>query len=277
MDKSTIINEYKNYKKYRKIPKYIDLDIQTLRTSVHKVLLIIPFRDTTKNKERTRQLNHFINHYMNNQPKNNILNLNASILIIEQSNDGKPFNRGALLNIGFELGKLSNPDIYIFHDVDLLSSPKIYPLYYTYPEHPIHIGALWKSKYNFYTFFGGINSFNKEDFETINGFPNTFYGWGGEDDAIFNRLAINDIPIIKPRIFDSKSSKEPEGFDRELIIDLHPEQVKIKNLKDELNKRCKILKDLENWKYDGLNSLKYNILSSKNFKNKNVIKIKVQI
>ena len=35
--------------------------------------------------------------------------------------------------------------------------------------------------------FGGIEAFRKEHFELINGFSNKFFGWGGEDDDLFNR------------------------------------------------------------------------------------------
>ena len=41
------------------------------------------------------------------------------IFIVEQSNDGRKFNRGKLLNIGFDLAK-TDYDSFIFHDVDLI-------------------------------------------------------------------------------------------------------------------------------------------------------------
>lgn len=37
-------------------------------------------------------------------------------------------------------------------------------------------------------YFGGVVAFNKADFEAINGFPNTFWGWGGEDDEMYSRI-----------------------------------------------------------------------------------------
>lgn len=37
-------------------------------------------------------------------------------------------------------------------------------------------------------YFGGVVAFNQEDFEKINGFPNTFWGWGGEDDEMYSRI-----------------------------------------------------------------------------------------
>ena len=36
-------------------------------------------------------------------------------------------------------------------------------------------------------YFGGIVSFNSTDMNAINGFPNTFWGWGGEDDEMQKR------------------------------------------------------------------------------------------
>jgi len=40
----------------------------------------------------------------------------------------------------------------------------------------------------YYGIFGGVTAFKREHFEYVNGFSNQFYGWGGEDDDMFNRL-----------------------------------------------------------------------------------------
>lgn len=38
------------------------------------------------------------------------------------------------------------------------------------------------------TLFGGVVMFKKEDFLKVNGFSNVFWGWGGEDDNLYQRL-----------------------------------------------------------------------------------------
>ena len=37
------------------------------------------------------------------------------------------------------------------------------------------------------TLFGGVVMFTKSDFEKVNGFSNVFWGWGAEDDNLYQR------------------------------------------------------------------------------------------
>jgi len=39
----------------------------------------------------------------------------------------------------------------------------------------------------YYGIFGGVSAFKKEHFNLINGFSNKFFGWGGEDDDLYER------------------------------------------------------------------------------------------
>lgn len=41
-------------------------------------------------------------------------------------------------------------------------------------------------------YFGGVSGLSKKQFLKINGFPNEYWGWGGEDDDIYNRYCPTD-------------------------------------------------------------------------------------
>jgi hypothetical protein len=116
-------------------------------------------------------------------------NKNFQIYIIEQSNDGRRFNRGKLLNIGFDIARSNGASVYIFHDVDLIPSSNLLPSYSAVPElGPVHIARLWDRYASNPNYIGGIVAFSRRQFELINGFPNNFWGWGGEDDEMMKRL-----------------------------------------------------------------------------------------
>jgi len=166
---NSIKKQYKIYMDDRKKIERKELSLDHLNTS--KIAIIVPYRNN-KFQPREHQLTEFINYY------HNYIN-NLDIYIIEQSNDNQKFNRGALLNIGYDIAKKQSYDMYIFHDVDLISSGELKKIYSNKSNIPIHIASVWKEKYSFKYALGGIISFDKESFEKINGFPNEFYGWGG--------------------------------------------------------------------------------------------------
>lgn len=239
---------FKNYRDYKnrreKIVK-IDFDLdEFLATSEinpkNRTAIIVPYRDTP-DKVRSEQMKVFLEHYHNFLP-------HIKIYIIEQSDFKKKFNRGKLLNIGFKLAKKDGAQVYITHDIDLISPKTMAPLYNLIPDHPVHIGGLWKEKYTFSTFFGGIVSYNSKDYEKSNGFPNNFLGHGGEDDSQYNRLVINDIPIYVPH---SKTLKI-KGLEHESMSD-NPET---KNLDKQFN----IVNDFKFWEKNGVNNVRFKLL-----------------
>ena len=142
--------------------------------------IIVPYRATTQ-PERKEQLINLIYGLSLQLPS-------AYIYIIEQY-DNQPFNRGALLNIGVKIAGLANSDIICFHDVDLLPYPDIVHEYtIPLPENTVrHIGRAWK-RYDTDTYLGGILMIRHGDFIKINGYPNDFWGWGGEDDELRDRI-----------------------------------------------------------------------------------------
>ena len=156
------------------------------------VAIIVPYRDLHHEQKRKSQLDQFIPSISSFLLANTIGDSKSiplfKVYVIEQSNDGRKFNRGKLLNIGFKIAQNDGCNVFIFHDVDLLPSASLRKYYFTIPvQQPIHIARVWDRYSVNDKYFGGITSFSQDLFERINGFPNNFWGWGGEDDELYKR------------------------------------------------------------------------------------------
>nr|XP_033949535.1 beta-1,4-galactosyltransferase 6-like [Pseudochaenichthys georgianus] len=145
-----------------------------------KVAILIPFRNC--HEHLPILLQHLI-------PMLQRQRLQFAFYVIEQSGS-QPFNRAMLFNVGFlEAMKDLDWDCLIFHDVDHI--PENDRNYYGCGQMPRHFAAkLDKYMYilPYSEFFGGVSGLTVEQFRKINGFPNAFWGWGGEDDDLWNRL-----------------------------------------------------------------------------------------
>ena len=111
------------------------------------------------------------------------------VLVIEQEDDGLPFNKGALNNIGFLLGQDAS-DYTCFHDVDYL------PLEadYGWPDKPVAIvwyGAETRPlrlddpslsvTHEIENVYGGVVLAANDHIARANGHSNAYWGWGPED------------------------------------------------------------------------------------------------
>ena len=141
--------------------------------SIPERIFIVPYR----NREIHKKL--FLKH-MTNYLKNS----NNWVIYFAHQCDKRPFNRGAMKNLGFLAMKHKYPNHYkditfIFNDVD--SYPRIDNMIpYTTTE------GVVAHYYGTNFALGGMFAIKGKDFEKTNGFPN-FWGWGMEDNLIYER------------------------------------------------------------------------------------------
>ncbi|XP_061877990.1 beta-1,4-galactosyltransferase 1-like [Entelurus aequoreus] len=207
-------------------------------TSQHKVAIIIPFRN------RQKHLNNWL-FYLH--PILIRQQLDYGVYVINQAGEGL-FNRAKLLNVGFvEALKDYDYNCFVFSDVDLV--PVDDRNLYTCFDSPRHLAvAIDKFQFSlpYNTYFGGVSSLSKEQYLKVNGFSNTFWGWGGEDDDIYNRIIFKGMSISRPDMVIGQYK---------MIIhdrDLHNEA-------NELNS-VKVNQTLQTMDHDGFKSLKYTVV-----------------
>ena len=49
--------------------------------------------------------------------------------------------------------------------------------------------------------FGGVEMFSKDDFVLVNGFSNSFWGWGAEDDNLYKRYPFLIYLIVMKKMY----------------------------------------------------------------------------
>uniref|UniRef100_A0A1A7YR75 Beta-1,4-galactosyltransferase n=1 Tax=Iconisemion striatum TaxID=60296 RepID=A0A1A7YR75_9TELE len=208
-----------------------------------KVAIIIPFR------HRENHLKYWL-HYLH--PILRRQRIDYGIYIINQLGEDT-FNRAKLLNVGYtEALKDAEYDCFIFSDVDLIPMDDR-NLYHCYDQ-PRHF-AIAMDKFGFRLpyagYFGGVSGLSKKQFLKINGFPNEYWGWGGEDDDIYNRITLNGMKVSRPdvRIGRYRMIKH----ERDKHNEPNPQRFnKIQNTKNTMKK-------------DGISSLTYKLVEVKKY------------
>ncbi|KAM7390634.1 hypothetical protein PAMA_008698 [Pampus argenteus] len=205
--------------------------------SRHKVAIIIPFRN------RHDHLKHWL-YYLH--PILIRQQLDYGVYVINQDGDGI-FNRAKLMNAGYvEALKEYDYECFVFSDVDLvpINDHNLYRCF----DQPRHL-AVAMDKFNYAlpynTYFGGVSSLSKDQYLKINGFPNTYWGWGGEDDDIYRRVIYRGMSISRPDSMTGRYKMIKH------VRDLHNEP-NPKN-PDKLGKTRLTMEK------DGINSLKYTV------------------
>uniref|UniRef100_A0A4W4GGJ8 Beta-1,4-galactosyltransferase n=1 Tax=Electrophorus electricus TaxID=8005 RepID=A0A4W4GGJ8_ELEEL len=206
--------------------------------SVQKVAVIIPYR------HREQHLKYWL-YYLH--PILQRQQLEYGVYVIEQDGEDT-FNRAKLLNVGYaEALNDYNYDCFVFSDVDII--PMDDRNTYRCHDQPRHL-AVALDKFGFRLpynqIFGGISAMSKDQYLKINGFPNNYWGWGGEDDDISNRLSIRGMSISRPNVLIGKCKMI--HHERDKLNPPNPQRFE------------KIAHTRETMDTDGINSLTYNVV-----------------
>jgi len=213
-------------------------------------VILIPYRN------RKNHLEHFLN--------NSWLLLkqhlpNSKLVILEQE-EGKLFNRGKLLNVGFK-EYADKTEYFITHDVDLNPLESAIHLYKMKPTNNEIIGIYSSPVIT----LGGIIKISNHVIQRINGFPNNYWGWGVEDRALYNRAMHFDMNI-RFNVFQNTSDAKLMFK----IFDDVNDRTQDNNFSERTNFEYGKFDNLsKNQQYthimnSGLNNLEYTVLHRKN-------------
>ncbi|XP_069492028.1 beta-1,4-galactosyltransferase 3-like [Ambystoma mexicanum] len=208
----------------------------------YKSAIIIPFRNREKH---LRYLLYYLHPFLQRQQ------LQYGIFVIHQAGNSL-FNRAKLLNIGIkEAMKEEDWDCLILHDVDLIPEND-HNLYVCDPTNPKHVAsATDKFQYRlpYWSSFGGVAAMTPDHYMKINGFPNNFWGWGGEDDDIAARIRLAGMSI----------ARTPQEVGRYKMV-IHDRD----KGNEENEKRYDMLRmTRRTWTQEGMNSLDFHLISKK--------------
>ena len=172
----------RDYQEYQQTRKKLRIEPMPMNISPRpaRIALIVPHRN------RIESLKALL------QRIESALNGNTVDVYVIDQNNGDKFNKGLMLNIGFYLASKQGYDRYLFHDVENMPDDVMLRHYFESLEVSVHYDIAHPDK------VGGVDGFTEADYIAVNGFPNTFLGKGGENDALYNRLAEKNIVLYQP-------------------------------------------------------------------------------
>lgn len=177
----SVMTELEVYKKRDDdIQQVKDTTIRERNKNIPDIIIIVPYRDRASQRSAFMKIMPEILHGKNYE------------IYFAHQRDSRPFNRGAMKNLGFLYVKrkygLNCKDITIvFHDIDVMPWHNKQFSYQTRHNMVNHF-------YGFEHALGGILAIKAADFDKINGFPN-IWTWGLEDNVLQMRCVKNNIRI----------------------------------------------------------------------------------
>lgn len=219
-----------------------------------EVAISVPFRDREVHFVRFREL--FDQFALQDASRRTI---NWHVYVIDQF-DAELFNRGWLFNVGFDLAAQKGPDCVVIHDIDMVPENGVD---YSYCEWPNQLSSEidrfgWGTPTAHYS--GGVVSMTPEHWRQVNGFPNDFFGWGGEDDDLLQRIKQNDLGRGVETHLGRAMKRPKKGKGRfSTLRESHTLRI-AREQKKLLAHLDGIIKGSDRWKKDGIKQLKYWVL-----------------
>tara|TARA_Y100000389_G_C17470094_1_gene529602 strand:- start:7328 stop:8098 length:771 start_codon:yes stop_codon:yes gene_type:complete len=159
--------------------------------NVHTVF-VVPYRNRSEHKAK------FLDYYNKLTTIRDEWGKGVRLLIVEQDDD-RPFNRGAMKNIGalhvHRLWGRDNGNItLVFHDIDSLP---VFPLTIDFSCKRHNVNHIYGNS----SALGGIFSIRIQDFFRAHGFPN-IWGWGYEDNIMTERTTRIGLSVNRDNKID---------------------------------------------------------------------------
>lgn len=173
--------------------------------------------------------------------------LDYEIYVIEQE-PGRLFNRSKLFNVAFDLFEVRH-HTFVFHDVDMLPQDAVYETV-DRPTHLCGSATQFGGGKPYQSYFGGVTALNCEDFRTVNGFSNEYWGWGAEDDDLRFRVKKEGLDIDW-KSYRFRSLDHPTDGHSHDNLD---------SIRDRVRKFGDASENGYNHQEEGLNTLDYEIL-----------------
>ena len=162
---------------------------QAPHSQEHKLCAIVPFRDgcaaMSQGKGRRENLREFVRH----MPV--FLDLvgvsHFRVVVVEQTQRGH-WNKGILFNRGVKYAETIGCDYLVMNDVDQL--PVSDQITHAWPAEPTHLCTNTDQKdFTFYdAMVGGAIILQVAHYKRLNGYSNRYFGWGQEDDDMYERI-----------------------------------------------------------------------------------------
>ena len=230
-----------------------------------RLVVLVPFRED-ESKTRTAQLDRLLSRFRDDvfvddaRPK-------TRVIVIQQSDDGFKFNRGHALNAGYALAKTrssgeedeATTTLYACHDCDMAPEPNAGSHYFCDDVDGVGFARVLRAagcRYAGDACFGGVTIYDDEAFERTNGYPNGFWGWGGEDNAAYDRAMRAEVAVERATSVAFDDLENIDTVEEKLErLDAHDARIKMKE------KSVLLKHNAKRWREDGINSCKFDVIS----------------